>query len=1077
MQTKYFSPSVNIVRDVGADLGYIPTNNGQDAYNKIVNGFSQGTRSFTLIGSYGTGKSAFILALQKVMQGKADYFSNENGAFSSIKNYHFTNIVGEYASLRETILDKIQDTSSTSNNFWKKLDSYYSKLDKTNTAWVILIDEFGKFLEYAAGNSPDDEMYFIQQLAEYVNDNGKNIILITSLHQSFSSYAYGLSKTQRNEWDKVKGRLIEINFNEPVEQLLYLASERLSKENFNYNISSKIQKELYSAIDSSGAFPLKDFFSYDNAQNLFPFDILAASILTLSLQEYGQNERSLFTFIESHDYLGLRDFDKSNPYYNISCVYDYLIYNYYNYLSSKYNSHFPQWSSIKIAIERAETEFSEYLENYLKVIKTIGLLNIFLKAGVKINYNFLATYSKHSLGVSNPEKIIDNLSKRNIIRYRVYNERYILFEGTDVEIDSELIAAEKEIKYDTVVINYLQKYFTFPITLAKSAYYKFGTPRYFTFELTEQPSQIDDIEGISDGIINIILNFNIQEVEIKNISAQSNDAILYGYYHETKKLQKLIWEIEKICFVKEKHPDDNIVQRELADMFNHHVDRLNSVFINEFYNSKYISWYYKGEIVEIDSQKSMNKYLSFICEDIYNQTPVFRNEMVNKIKVSAAISTARKKLIIQILNNEDKEDLDFNTNTYPPQKTIYLSLLKNTGIHKNKKGKCVLGEPTDESFKYLWNECDQFLKDCNDNKRTLIELIDRLKKKPFRLKDGFIEFWIQIFLIAKRKEFAIYEEKDFIPYLNEETLDVAMRQPHKYKIQSFYLSKEKLKVFNNYRYFLNQIEEEKPTNESFIETVKPFLTFYRGLVQYSKNTDNISKEAKKLREAIIDSTDPVKMFFEDIPRALGFNIHDFETKSNKLEEFTISLKSAVRELSSAFDNLINRVEYFLNKDILGQELNFPDNKLVLQKRYKKLKSHSLNTKQKIFYQRITTALDDRKSWINSLGMAIMGKSLETINDDEEMILLDRFKATIHELDNLTEISSQKDIDQNKEEYLKLEITSFVKGVQKNLIRLPKNKTKEFVNLENQIKELLKGDKKTNIYLLIKLLQDQIENDE
>ncbi len=1076
MQIKHFSPSVNIVRDKGTELDYIPTNNGQEAFNKIVNGFSQGTRSFTLIGSYGTGKSAFILALQKVMYGNADYFINENGIFSNIKNFDFTNIVGEYASLRETISDEINNTASKSDDLWKKLDNYYSKLKKSNTAWVIVIDEFGKFLEYAAKNSPDEEMYFIQQLAEYVNDKDKNIILITSLHQSFSTYAFGLSKTQRNEWDKVKGRLIEINFNEPVEQLLYLSSERLGQEDFNNTISPKEQKELYNAIESSGAFPLKDYFSYENAQNLYPFDILAAAILTQALQKYGQNERSLFTFIESHDYLGLRDFDKKNPYFNASCVYDYLIHNYYNYLNSQYNSEFTQWSSIKIAIERAETEFTEDIENYLKIIKTIGLLNIFHKAGVKINYEFLTTYSKYALGISKPEKIIDDLSKKSIIRYRAYNERYILFEGTDVKIDAELIDAEKETKRDTVVINYLQKYFTFPIVLAKAAYYKLGTPRYFTFELTEQAIQIEDIEGISDGVINIILNSNIDEDEIKKISSKCKNAILFGYFHETKKLQSLIWEIEKIRFVKEKYPDDKIVQRELADMFKHHVDELNSVFINELYNSNYISWYYNGSVIKIGSQKAMNKFLSNICEDIYSGTPIFRNEMVNKTKVSAAISTARKKLIKQLLENESKKDLGFDSNTYPPEKTIYLALLKNTGIHKNKKGKFVLSEPIDDSFKYLWNECDQFLKDCNDDKRSLIELIERLKNKPLRLKDGFIEFWIQIYLIAKRNEFAIYEGTDFIPYLNEETLDVALRQPQKYRIQSFYLTKEKLKIFNNYRYFLNQIEEEKPTTESFIETVKPFLTFYRGLVQYTKNTENISKEAKNLREAIIDSTDPKKMFFDEIPRALGYSINDFDKDNNVLEEFTISLKNAVRELSSTFDNLINRIEEYLNREILGQDLNFPDNKLLLQKRYKKLKIHSLNTKQKVFYQRISTSLDDRKSWINSLGMALMNKSLETINDTEEKILLDRLKAIIHELDNLTDISKQKDIDQNKEEYLKLEITTFVKGVQEKLIRLPKNKTKEIVTLEIQIKELLKEDKKINIYLLTKLLQDQIDDE-
>lgn len=45
---------------------------------------------------------------------------------------------------------------------------------------------------------------------------------IPTVHQSLESYAYGLSKTQQQEWTKVKGRFREITFNEPVEQLLFL---------------------------------------------------------------------------------------------------------------------------------------------------------------------------------------------------------------------------------------------------------------------------------------------------------------------------------------------------------------------------------------------------------------------------------------------------------------------------------------------------------------------------------------------------------------------------------------------------------------------------------------------------------------------------------------------------------------------------------------------------------------------------------------------------------------------------------------------------------------------------------------
>ena len=72
------------------------------------------------------------------------------------------------------------------------------------------------------------EPFFIQQLAEFVNDQRRNAALVVTLHQNFSAYAYGLDGRQREEWEKVKGRLKELTFNEPVEQLLELAANQMN---------------------------------------------------------------------------------------------------------------------------------------------------------------------------------------------------------------------------------------------------------------------------------------------------------------------------------------------------------------------------------------------------------------------------------------------------------------------------------------------------------------------------------------------------------------------------------------------------------------------------------------------------------------------------------------------------------------------------------------------------------------------------------------------------------------------------------------------------------------------------------
>ena len=76
------------------------------------------------------------------------------------------------------------------------LNQYYLSVRKRNHFLIIVIDEFGKVLEHAANNNPEKELYFLQKLSEFVNIPSRSIILLTTLHQNFGSYAYKLSETQ-----------------------------------------------------------------------------------------------------------------------------------------------------------------------------------------------------------------------------------------------------------------------------------------------------------------------------------------------------------------------------------------------------------------------------------------------------------------------------------------------------------------------------------------------------------------------------------------------------------------------------------------------------------------------------------------------------------------------------------------------------------------------------------------------------------------------------------------------------------------------------------------------------------------
>lgn len=1070
-----YNPSINIVRDSKQTTNYIPTQNAQLVFEQISKDFSKGVRSFNIIGAYGTGKSHFLWAFQKQVNEQASYFKTEK----ELPEFEFLNVVGKYESIIENfaINTKIKKVDYTSDDILNQINILYKKAENKGNGLAIIIDEFGKFLEFVAQNKPEEELYFIQQIAELANDTTKKILFISTLHQDFNAYAFKLSKAQKDEWSKVKGRLKEATFNEPVEQLLLLASERVEQLDLVENRVEQPIDKLLNAIIEAKVFPLRDYCNEIVTRKLLPFDILSASILTLALQKYGQNERSLFSFIDANDYLALHNFPKDNKHYNLACVYDYLIYNFYALLSSKYNPHFAQWASIKVALERAEAHFDKDLKETQKIIKTIGLLNIFANASASVDSKFLSIYAQESLGFQSAELIIHRLeNKFKIIRFLKHSSKYILFEGTDLDIEK---AIEKAYVDDNInILNSVKQYVSFPYLMAKANFFKYGTPRYFQFVLSDELIADKPVAEI-DGFINLIISKKVSAEDVKEFSSKNGtSATLYGHFSNYESIKNTIIEIEKIKKVKFENADDKIALRELDKILEFQKSLILELIESELYRKKSeINWYYNGEKIEIDSRKTLNIQLSKIADLTYSLTPNFQSELVNKTKLSTSIATARRSIIRRLVSSWREENLGFSADQFPPEKTIYLSLLKKTGIHYNSISSCEFRKPTDETFIPLWNECENFLNSTKTTNRKVSELYEILSSGSFKLKKGFLDFWIPIYLFIKRNDLALFDKDVYVPTINDETLELVARKPSAFSLKAFDIDGVKLDIFNGYRSLINQTNEDNLGTASFIETIKPFLIFYKQLPEYAKKTNRLSENAIALRKAILKAKFPEKTFFEDFPAALGFNTTDLQ-QEEVLKSFIANLQEAIRELRTSFDEFINRIENFINLEILdAKEIAFPNNKKELQNRFLDINKHLLLPKQKVFFNAIFTKLDERESWFSALIQALTGKSMSNLKDDDEPKIYNILKKMVVALDNLRDISnevSSKKIDVNKETVLKINLSSTENETKHRIISFKKNgRTRK---LESSIKKVLTDDKDENIEILLKLLHEQL-NDE
>ena len=1067
-----YTTSTNIERDVANDIHYITTPNALEVYERIVQGFQSGYHSFNIIGSYGTGKSSFLWALEKNLKNNKAYFAPLNGQFNGIKKFEFLKVIGESSSFARLLKEKIDLKGSDSNaELFRQIEIKAEKLEKEEQILLILVDEFGKFLEYAAKNNPEKELYFIQQLAELANDPNRNIVLITTLHQNFGSYAFGLSKNQKKEWEKVKGRLIDISFDEPIEQLLFLASERIKDLGIQIK-DHKLFDRLFQEINKSKLISNAENLDYSLAQKLFPLDYLAANILTQALQRYGQNERSLFTFLSSNHQNGILDFKLSeNTTFNISDVFDYLTKNLTSELEDKHsNPHKPQWRVILNALDRADTLNPEDFEDLSKLIKCIGLINLFSKPLGRLDRSFLNVYATLALNIQDPDKLIDKLVEQRIIKFFNHKNKYFFIDGTDVDIEQELLEASGKISTSFDLAERLNYFLEPPVIFAKGVYFEKGAPRFFQLRITNEIETLVP-KGEIDGYINLIISDALNKKELIKKSLGSADQLFVLLQH-TEAIRQSLFEIEKIDFVIKKFPDDKTAKRLLLEERKFEIDKLEKLLEEGLYSTATnVHWVYNGKSIRMYSKASLNKFLSKVAKAAYLSTPTYNNEMVNREHLSSPILTARKYLLKDLLGNSQMENLGYPDNKFPPQKTIYLSLLKQTGIHRFENGSYILDKPTDKSFFPLWEHSIQFLEEAKAIKTNLATLYESLAKPPFKLKKGFIDFWVPIFLIIKDEDYALFhKEEGYIPYLTSEVLDLIHKKPTNYYIKAYQVEGLKLNLFNKYKE-ITGFDEANPKIESSLITIfSRFIAFYKRLPKYAQHTGRLSPATKGFRDAIAGAQDPETALLHDIPRGLGYQDLDLkESKEDILNDFIQHLNTSIYEIRTAYEELLDRYEQHILSSLGIGESDFTVYKTLIQKRFKKLKSHLLLAKEKTFFNHIMSKLDDRDSWLKSLGDVILGKGLDKMRDKEEALLMDNTAQTLHDLENLIEIHQLKE-ERKDDKIVQFQLTKVSGEKRVENIVISAGNEKALKKLEMELSKILKGNKKLGKAALINLLQ-------
>ena len=785
------------------------------------------SKAWSLTGPYGSGKSAFALFAAKLLgdpnapttrqafevlrEGDSDLhdrFKSPNGnGKESLSGFCPVLISGERAPLSLGLLRGLQLGLISFNGIPKKtaplrkiktlleaaekgtfphaseitalFESATNEICESGGSGLLLVvDELGKFLEHATQYPGQGDIFVLQTLAEFADRSTKTpLFLMTILHQAFELYAEHTGKSQQEEWAKVQGRFEDIAFLESTEQGIRLVGTALEKR------SDVVGKDILNPALNLGLNPrqLDENEFIHLLESCLPLHPTVALLIGPLFRRFAQNERSLFAFLSSSEPNGLQDF-LPFQHYNGNYLPTFSLADLYNYLNATQGNrlYISQTGKKWAEIESTINQLSDPSPMVVQLIKTIGLLGVAnepipnLKASEELLYCALDDNTEEF--ADEFKKTLSTLKRRSIITYRSYNNVYALWEGSDIDIEVRLRDAAAHVDTKVALATDLSRYMPTRPLVARRHLFQTGTLRHFAVRYTDLENFDADLReplGDADGLILYALPSSKEEgtqliEKISDRNTANREEVLIAIPRSIGFLQDSVTQLAHLHWISENTPElggDAVARRELSarmvEAEREVSDRLTEIFGNN--NEGSCTWYHKGQPAGINSPKARNTYLSKICDDVYYKTPLIRNELINRRKISGAATTARKKLIQAMLENGDKKNL--NITGYPAEMSIYRSLLWNTGIHREVEG--VWGfhppkTPDENRITPTWKAIEDFLEKCEGERQPVEDLYQRLKKPPLGIREGPLPILLCAVMHYYKKEIALYENGSFI---------------------------------------------------------------------------------------------------------------------------------------------------------------------------------------------------------------------------------------------------------------------------------------------------------------------------
>jgi len=1020
--------SIALNRDLYDDQvtnGYLMTPNGLAALRQIGEGLVTGKaqRAWKIVGPYGSGKSALGVILAQLLAGPSRYpaaaeclaaIAPDIAAKFQSTNRLGLAVVGSRTSfglaLAASIDQALQDIKGAKAviAFRKKLDienGTYKKLPINSVVGdlagdfatvvtsmgyqglALLIDEVGKFVEYAALYPEQGDLIALQQVAESAcKANDDKLVVFAMLHQHLASYAAGVGRSLNDEWHKVAARFEEIPFDEPIERYAHFASHALGVKPVLYKRKDLVSegKTLYTQALQLGILrstSTVDKELFEHPENLYPLHPLTLAAIATVSKRYGQSERSFHAFLKGSEPKGLRDFAASHAigaWYRLTDLYDFLSDG--NSLRFRDLGAERRWAFAKAAVERLTQDAVA-----LSVLKTIAVLEL-VQAGITVPIT--AEVISFALGeddVMESSSALSRLVDQGILLKRRKKPEYSLAVSDAVNIEAlyERAAGSSE---SELVVKGIAKALSKRLVVANRHYDATGTIRTMgilvgTAEAWPKIQVGKSDEVRPDAWLRLVLVTKDSKAEqqlAKRLKEEQDQLCIsasLALSNESRAAlaEFAIWQTV-LGEVNNKRLDPwttRYVEDRLQDAGDV-VERLVTSALVPSADRPGPSYWHVGSTIPNSEFMNVSQLASWLFDKVYHQTPRIVNELINKDKPASAIVLARQRMFDVYLSGDESRQISGDAE-YPPERLIHTTLLCNTGIWREVDGRLGLHAPIlskSSPFSAVWSAIALQLD--SEEPKSFEQILEALAAPPLGVRAGPAGIWIAVYLLTNRARCAVFERGTLILEMTSEHLQRMYKNPSAFTMRELPEVEGSRRLLADYRVALTAVGCSIETNATYLETARELIRWFYRLPDFTKQTLSVSKDATLVRSILDKATDPIELLTHTLCRA------HLESKSK--DSFSIWLTNTLTNLGMAHRKLQEDVANELGR---GFGISGPLSRVrgQLQAECTKESSKLADAKLKGFILRCTDLLLTDEKWLDSVGSLIVQRPLDSWVDD------------------------------------------------------------------------------------------------